>query len=223
MVWGVALVKTSWIDVSRALEPGMPVWPGDPPVRLERLFDRERGDACTVSHLSATVHAGTHVDAPRHYVQGGAGVDEMPLAICIGAARVVEVAAHSPLPADAFAGQRIAAGQRVLLRAADAPRSAAASAGSKGVRLSVAAARFLASRRVSLVGVDGMSVGPADEEGDEVHRVLLGAGVWVLEGLDLSGVRPGRFKMVCLPLRLPGADGSPARVLLRPIPAWRSR
>jgi arylformamidase len=201
-------MRAAWIDITRPLAPGMAVWPGDPQVRLERFLDPGKGDPCTASVLSTSVHAGTHVDAPRHYLAGGAGIDEIPLSVCVGAARVMDIGLPGPLPAEVFAGRRIGPRQRILLRTG----GAAVGDGS----LSLGAARFLAVRGVSVVGTDGMSIGPPDEEGDEVHRALLCAGVWVIEGLDLALVWEGRCDLVCAPLRLPGADGAPARVLVRP-------
>lgn len=198
----------------------MPVWPGDPPVVVERLLDRLRGDRCTVTTVSSSVHVGTHVDAPFHYLKGGAGIDAIPLSVCVGSARVIEVAGGVPAPVEALHGRRIGPRQRLLFKAAGAQSE---HGDLPGTCLSLAAARFLAARRVGLVGVDGMSVGPAGAEGDEVHGVLLRAGVWVVEGLDLSVVRQGRFEMVCLPLRLKGADGAPARVILRAMRAGSAR
>lgn len=194
-----------WLDASRPLVTGMPVWPGDPPVAVTRVLAREAGDACQVSTLATSVHAGTHVDAPCHYLEGGAGVEAMPPWVCIGLARVVRGVGSSPLASEALLGLRVGRGQRLLF----------AGGGADGA-LSLAAARFLARRRVALVGTDAPSVGPPGEEGDEVHRVLLASGAWILEGLVLEGVRAGRYEFVCAPLLLPGADGAPARVFLRP-------
>lgn len=176
---------SDWLDISRPIRNGMPVWPGDPEVRIEPVTRIEDGAPCNVTALSLCAHAGTHVDAPLHYFQGGAGVDAMPLEACVGPARCIEL-----LELDS-----VQAGERVLL---------------KGVLDAPAAAR-LAARRPLLVGTGGMTIGD-----DQTHRVLLGAGVWILEGLDLSGVPSGCYDLICLPLRLAGADGAPARALLRP-------
>jgi arylformamidase len=201
------------MDVTQPLGPETVVWPGDPPVVLERFSDQLRGEVWTASRLATSVHAGTHVDAPRHYFAGGAGVETMPPSVCVGRARVLHMIAPPPWPAAVFLAQRIGRGQRLLLRTrsggtASPPPSVGA--------LSLEAARFLAARRIALVGIDAPSIGPQGEVGDEVHRVLLSAGIWIVEGLDLAGVPAGGCDLVCAPLRLPGADGAPARVLVRP-------
>lgn len=177
-----------WIDISVPLEEGIAVWPGDPPFRLQPVTALARGDSSNVTALSMCLHTGTHIDAPRHYIEGGAAVDEMPPEAGIGPARVAALA-------NLKSARR---GERLLLK----------TGGSAG--LSEEAARSLAAAGVRLLGIDALSIGS-----DPVHRILLGAGLWIVEGLDLSRVAPGRYDLVCLPLRIPGADGAPARALLR--------
>ncbi len=207
-----------WVDISTPLEDGMAVWPGDPPVRVTRFLDLGRGDPCTVSHLSLGAHAGTHVDAPLHVLPGGAPVDAMPLDATVGPARVIAIRDPRSVEPAELAEHALARGERVLLRTrrpdrrpVDAPLDPVS------VPVSPAAARFLVERGVRTVGVDSLSVGGVGPEGDETHRTLLGAGVWVVEGLDLSAVAPGDYELICLPLRLAGAEGAPARALLRPL------
>ncbi len=216
---GGTALRSDWLDVTQPLGPETVVWPGDPPVVLERFSDQRRGDPWTASRLAASVHAGTHVDAPRHYFPNGGGVETMPLVVCVGRARVLHITAPPPWPAAAFAGRRIGRGQRLLLRTGAGGGSPPPVAGA----LSLEAAELLAARGIALVGVDGPSIGPPGAAGDDVHRVLLGAGVWIVEGLDLARVPAGACDLVCAPLRLPGADGAPARVLVRPRAAPRAR
>ena len=181
-------MEPSWLDISTPIRNGMPVWPGDPEVRIGRVASIER-DGVNVTALSMCAHAGTHIDAPRHYFSGGASIDEMPPDVAVGPVRVT-----GGLPFDCRPGERI------LI---------------KGAVLTPEVAGHLARRGVSLIGVDSLSVGPEGKDGDEVHRVLLTAGVWVVEGLDLSAVEPGEYQLICLPLRIAGADGAPARAFLR--------
>jgi arylformamidase len=183
-------VNGGWIDISTPIRDGMPHWPGDPDVRVWRFSSIEYGGA-NVTALSMCAHTGTHVDAPLHYVPGGASVDELPPEVGLGPARVVAEAPGDCRP-----------GERILF---------------KGSALTLEAARQLARAGLRLAGVDSLSAGPAGAEGDEIHRVLLEAGVWILEGLDLSAVEPGQYELLCLPLRIAGADGAPARAFLRPI------
>ncbi len=196
-----------WVDVSQPLVSGLAVWPGDPPVVVERFQHLDRGDPCSVSRLSTSLHAGTHVDAPCHYLAGGAGIEALPLALCVGAAVILEVASGGGVVPSELVGRLPRRVRRVLFKSAG---------GTGGTWLTLAAARFLAEGKVALVGVDGPSVGAADAEGEEVHRLLLGAGVWILEGLELAKVPAGPCHLVCAPLLVVGADGAPARVFLRP-------
>jgi arylformamidase len=162
-------------DVSVPVRTGMPVYPGDPEVRLERVSDHP-----VISRLDFGVHSGTHVDAPLHFLEAGNATEDLRLEVLVGPCEVVE-------------GTGVA--ERVLIKGAS---------GFDG-----ALARKLVDEGVRLVGVDQMSVGDED-----AHRVLLGAEVVVVEGLDLSGVEPGPYELYCLPLKLVGSDGAPARAIL---------
>ena len=183
----------SWIDVSVPLGPRTAVWPGDPPVEIERVQDLDRGDEATVTRITMSTHAGTHVDAPSHYLKGGATLDTMPLGVGLGPARVARYEGD-------VVALRPRRGERLLLRT-----------GRPDAALGIEAARIIAALPLRLVGIDTMSIGDAD-----VHRVLLAAGVWIVESLDLSHAPPGRYDLVCLPLRIAGAAAAPARVALRP-------
>jgi arylformamidase len=200
-------VAGAWIDISTPLRAGMPVWPGDPPLRLERLAAIGSGDACNLTAISACLHTGTHVDAPLHYLEGGAGIERMPLDATTGAARVIEIRGRRAIGPAELAPHCIRRGERVLFKTV----SARARRGCLGRD----AAEYLAARGVRAVGIDALSIGAPDEEGDEVHRILLSAGVWIVEGLELARVRAGRYELVCLPLNIPGADGAFARAMLR--------
>ena len=190
------------IDISRRIEPGMVIYPGDPPLVMEPALSRARGDVANVTRLGLGTHTGTHVDAPAHFLDGGAGVEALPLDALIGPAHVADAGAPiGALDATALRALGVPDGaERVLLKRA--PDDG----------LTGDAARLLVDRGVRLVGVDCLTVGD-----EEAHRVLLGAGVVALEGLDLSRVAPGSWRLICLPLLIPGADGAPARAVLEPL------
>lgn len=210
------------IDISLPIAEGMVHWPGDPAPRVTRLADLERGDACTLTALAMSAHTGTHVDAPRHYLRAGATLDGMSLAGLLGAARVVEITDPRAVTVDELAGKGIRRGERVLLKTRNSlVEGDLTPLLVDHVALSGAAARWLAARGVAAVGIDAFSVDPPDRS--EAHLALLSAGVWIIEGLRLAGVEPGRWELVCLPLRLAGAEGAPARAVLRPLPARRRR
>lgn len=209
-------MKTGWIDVSVPLGSGMVHWPGDPEVSISRISSMENGDECNVSAISMTAHTGTHMDAPLHFLADGAGMDRLPLDAVIGPARVIAIGDPRSVTAAELARHRIRRGERILFKT-----RGAAVRWKKGtfqedyVYVSLDAARLLAARGVRVVGVDYLSVGGFREDAAETHRTLLSAGIWIIEGLDLSRVKPGRYDLVALPLRIAGGDGAPARVALR--------
>ena len=209
---------TDWIDVSIPVHDGMLHWPGDPDVRVRQSHAIERGDPVNLTQLSMSAHTGTHMDAPVHYLAGASTMDALPFAATIGRARVVVLDTPGPISPHLLESADIQAGERLLLKTRNSdhpwPRR---EFDADFTALSAAAARWLAGRRIRLLGIDYLSVGPCDEEGDEVHRALLAAGIWIIEGLDLTPVEAGLYELLCLPLRLAGADGAPARALLRPL------
>jgi len=208
----------AWIDVSVTVRHGMPHWPDNPPIVVQRPMELLRGHACNLSHLAMGVHTGTHIDAPVHFIHQAAGVDEMPLSATMGPARVIEIADPRVITADELRGHSLQAGERVLFRTANSPRCWQADRFVEDfVYISEQAAEHLAETRVRTVGVDYLSVGGYHADGAKIHRILLSAGIWIIEGLDLSAVRAGRYEMICLPVKLHGSDGAPARALLRPL------
>ena len=208
----------AWIDVSVTVRHGMPHWPDNPPIVVQRPMELLRGHACNLSHLAMGVHTGTHIDAPVHFIHQAAGVDEMPLAATMGPARVIEIADPRVITADELRGHSLQAGERVLFRTANSPRCWQADRFVEDfVYISEQAAEHLAETRVRTVGVDYLSVGGYHADGARIHRILLSAGIWIIEGLDLSAVRAGRYELICLPVKLHGSDGAPARALLRPL------
>lgn len=205
-----------WIDVSVPLEGGMVTWPGDEEVRVERLQEVGRGDPCTLTRLVLGTHAGTHVDAPSHYLPGGVTLDAMPPEAMLGPARVIAIGNPVAVTPGELARHRIRRGERLLLRTRNSRRRWWESPFAEDyVFVSPAAARWLAERQVRCVGIDALSVGGFREGGRETHEALLGAGIWIIEGLALTAVRPGPVDLVCLPLRIPGAEGAPARAMVR--------
>lgn len=205
-----------WIDISVPLHHGMVVWPGDPPVRIERISAIEDGQATNLSAVSMCLHTGTHVDAPLHFLAGGPGVAEMPPGALIGPARVVGVRDPKVIRVRDIQAPGIRRGERILFRTRNSRRCWRAAGFCRDyVYLAPEAAAWLALRGVAAVGIDYLSIGAPGEEGDEVHRILLRAGIWIIEGLDLSPAPPGRYELVCLPLKVVGGDGAPARAVLR--------
>lgn len=207
-----------WIDVSVPLRDGMVHWPGDPPISIRRVSDVEHGDSHTLSELAMGSHSGTHVDAPLHFIRQGAGIDRMPLDIAVGRARVIDIKDSESVKVADLEPLQIRRGERVLFKTRNSPRAWQSNAFVEDfVFVSDEAGDYLVQRGVALVGVDYLSVGGYRHKGSNIHRALLGSGIWIIEGLDLSGVRPGDYDLICLPLRLEQGDGAPARVILRPL------
>ena len=193
------------LDVSVPLREGMVTYPGDPTVKLELASAIADGDAVNLTRIDFGLHTGTHVDAPVHFIDGADGVDLVPLDVLVGPCEVVEA---PDLTRDSVA--RVPAGtERVLFKTPNSELWASDEFADGFAQLDGEAARLLVERGVRLVGVDYLSVGDED-----AHRVLLGAGVVPVEALDLRGVEPGAYELVCLPLRVVGADGAPARAVL---------
>lgn len=206
-----------WIDISMPLRPGMTIWPGDPPLGLERLLALDRGDSMNLTAASLSLHTGTHIDAPAHFLAGAAGIESLPLDAAVGPARVIRIRDAQAIRAAELHRHAVRRGERLLFRTRNSERGLAAQSFVQDyVCLDRDAAEYLARRRVRSVGIDYLSIGAFGAGGEETHRILLAAGVWIIEGLDLGRVRPGRYDLVCLPLNIPGSDGAPARAILRP-------
>lgn len=203
-------------DISLTITPTLPVWEGDPPIRLSQPSHLERGDICTITRLDISAHTGTHLDAPAHFIRGGSTVETLDLDTLIGPALVVDARGYGHLTAQAFDALAIPAGvQRLLLRTDNSLRWQRGETAFAVDFIAIAAsgAAWLVEHGVRLVGIDYLSVGPFDN-GVPTHETLLGAGVIAVEGLDLSAVEPGEYQLICLPVKIGGADGAPCRAVL---------
>ena len=201
------------IDISVPIHEGMPVYDKNPGVRLDRALSIDRGDPANVSRLDFGVHTGTHVDAPLHFVPDGAGAETLPLDVLVGPAYVAATDVESG-PIDAAALERSAIpddAERVLLKTRNGALWDGRPFTRDFVRLDGSGATFVLDRGIRLVGIDYLSIGDQD-----AHRLLLHGGVVPVEGLDLRTVEPGWYDLICLPLKLVGSDGGPARAVLRP-------
>jgi arylformamidase len=210
--------KSQWIDISVPLRSAMVHWPSDPPVTIKLAEDMEHGDTANLSVISMGAHSGTHVDAPIHFIRQGMGVDRMPLDTMVGRARVVEIKDTESIKPEELFQHGIRRGERILFKTRNSSQVWQTDTFIEDfVFISDEAARFLAERGVRVVGVDYLSVGGFRRGGSYVHKTLLGGGVWIIEGLDLSRVSPGMYDLICLPLKLDRGDGAPARAILRPV------
>lgn len=204
-------------DLTLTISSDIPVWPGDPPVDLKRVSKIGDGANANVSHINMSVHTGTHVDAPYHFFENGETVENLPLKILIGRAYVV----HLPDKIELITTEILENAnipprtRRVLLRTRNSTLWAKGNLPFQEdfVAIDEDAASYLVKRGVKLVGVDYLSVAPYKNSAP-THKILLEAGVVVVEGLDLSSVSQGRYNFYCLPLKLANSDGAPARAIL---------
>ena len=210
----------AWIDATATLDSATtPVYQGDAPLRFTFLKDMRRGDGFTLSQFSMGAHSGTHVDAPMHFVAGGAGVDEVPLGALVGLARVIQIADSVQAIDAAELGRHAWRGaERVLFRTRSTERRWMSSAVFHTDFAYVApdAAQLLADAGVKLVGIDYISAEQFGAPAPLAHRALLGKGIPIVEGLDLTAVPAGDYDLVVLPIKVRGHEGAPARAIVRP-------
>jgi arylformamidase len=204
-------------DITRTLTPRTAVFPGDTPVSIAPVMQMRRGDSCNVTSITMSAHAGTHVDAPRHYSDEGEGIDTIPLNVLIGAARVVTIAESVITVAAlerAIAASHESQATRLLIHttASDTPDD---EWNPDFVYFTPEAVDWLGANGLRLIGVDMPSVDPATSKDLPAHKAFLKHGVIIMENLCLRGVPDGDYELFALPLRIAGNDAAPARVVLQ--------
>jgi arylformamidase len=204
-------------DISVPISPEVPVWPGDSKVVLEQIRAISKGDSSTDSRLACSVHTGTHVDAPAHFIDNGATVEQLPMEVLIGKAMVVDIPDDDIITPEIIEAQRLPAEtERLLFKTKNSALWAdpAHQFNTDFVALSAESARWIVQRGIKLVGIDYLSIQMFKDAEPLTHRILLEAGVIILEGLNLQGINPGAYQLICLPLKLAGSEGAPARAVL---------
>jgi arylformamidase len=202
-------------DISLNLSAETVRWATSTPFELVERRRMSRGDQNNSSGASMSLHAGTHIDAPFHFVADGATIDELPLERFIGPALVHAVETERYIEPRHLAALDLDGVSRVLFKTRNSALLRQKNYEPDFIAFSVAAAELLAARGVALVGLDYLSVAHAGEEQVPVHRAFLTRGVALLEGVDLSDVAPGRYELICFPLKIQSADGAPCRAVLR--------
>jgi arylformamidase len=226
------MAKTEWFDITLPLNkeiplpPALPPQPGQPPppesriplATVYRFFDVDKGDKVTMSRVEMSSHDGTHIDAPLHFIPGGTTIDAMPIETTVGPCRVIEIKDEKSVTVKELEPYKIKAGERILFKTKNSPGVyAVRQYAGKFVTISLEAARYLAEKKIRLVGIDYISVASAEtmENVGDVHKAFLGNGIFILEALNLAGVKPGNYELICLPLRIEKGDAGPCRVILR--------
>ncbi|MEK7729924.1 MAG: cyclase family protein [candidate division KSB1 bacterium] len=200
-----------WLDVTLPLDESTPPFPGDPGLVVQKLMAYERGENCCLSAIALSAHLGTHVDAPLHFVPNGASIEQIPLETLIGSAHVVEIITRHGIPAEQLRRLLPESCARLLIKTST--RDALLSRPTAW--LTASAAKLLVEKKMKLVGIDSPSVDAMNATQAEAHHILLQHGGLIIENLALSNITAGEYEMICLPLKLVGLEGAPARVVLK--------
>ena len=222
------MTESEWIDISLPLGKEIPILSSDyaadeSKIKLplvDRLFDVNEGDKVTMSQISMNSHDGTHIDSPLHFIPGGSTIDNMPIDTTVGPARVLGIKNDKEITVEELEPYDIQAGERILFKTKNSPGVYTARQ-HKGqfVTISPDAAKYLADKKIRLVGMDYLTIAGSDpmENVGIVHKAFLDNGIFIIEGLNMEGVEPGDYDLVCLPLRLENGDAGPCRAVIKPI------
>jgi arylformamidase len=199
------------IDLTLPIRPGMVVYPGDPEVHLERSSSIAAGDPANISRLDFGVHTGTHIDAPLHFIEGAAGAEAVPLEALVGPAVVVDATLlEGDIDEAALETLDLPDGaERLIFKTRNSELWNSETFSHDFISFVESGARRIVDMGLRLVGIDYLSIGD-----EPAHHVLLGADVVPVEGLDLREVTPGAYELICMPMKIAGSDGAPARVVL---------
>jgi arylformamidase len=203
------------MDISLAMDQQLLTWPSDPVYRLHKFASFESGKPCDASEVSMSVHTGTHIDAPAHFIQGGATMMAWKPEITCGPCRIVEIEHSTAITADELIPLNIKQGERVLFRTKNSDKIWWQQAFDESfIHIAPDAAALLAALKPACVGIDYLSVG-SPTTGVETHQLLLGANIWLLESLNLTQVIPGTYELLFLPIHLSEAEAAPGRALIK--------
>lgn len=204
-------------DISLTLSPNLPTWPGDPGLHLALSESMDRGDHVNVTKISTSVHVGTHVDAPHHFLNDGRTVEQLSLEVLTGPCYVVQLPDDvDAITADVLERAELPAESKRILfgtRNSHLWANGETAFQTNFVAIAEDGAEWLVQRGVALVGVDYLSVAPYGDS-EPTHKAFLKAGVVLVEGLNLSNIMRGFYDLYCLPLKIAGCDGAPARAIL---------
>lgn len=205
-------------DITVPISPALPVYPGDPLVEITPIAQIAAGDMANVSRIVLSSHSGTHIDAPRHFFPNGRSVDALDMRVLLGPVRICELHQTHHITAQDLQHLALQNCQRILFKTSNSTLWSKPGFQTDYIALTESAAAFLLALHVQLIGIDYLSVDAFVRQDFPVHRLLLSAGVVILEGLNLQAVPPGDYELVVLPLLLQNGDGAPARAILRPLP-----
>lgn len=210
-------MDTNWIDVSLPVTENLLTWPTDPEYKIYKFASFERGNPCNASEVSMSVHTGTHIDAPAHFIRDGKTIESWKPEITIGLCRVIEIDHPEEITEEEIRSKNIQPGERVIFKTNNSKINWwEKSFNPKFVNVSPPAAAYLATIKPLCIGIDYLSVG-GQETGVLTHQHLLGAGIWLLESLNLQQIEEGNYELIFMPVNLSGSDGAPGRALMRKV------
>lgn len=202
-------------DLSIIIKEEMPIYPGDNGFKRQKIMRLDNGDSSNLSAIHMGAHTGTHIDAPRHFLNDGISIEQLSLDALVGPARVIEVSAVSEIMLKDIISKLSNPPERILFKTDNSKLWQSSDFHKDFVYLSQEAADFLISEKIKLVGIDYLSIEKFHSPDHYIHKQLLGAGIIILEGINLSEVEEGDYELICLPLKIQGSDGSPVRAILR--------
>ncbi|MGN6569045.1 MAG: cyclase family protein [Flavipsychrobacter sp.] len=208
---------TGWIDISATIFDGMVRWPTDPAVHIYKAEEIGKDDSpANVTGISTTAHVGTHIDAPLHFYKDGNDVASISLEKLIGKAHIVHIQNEKKcITTEEIKDIAIAAGDSILFRTKNSERDWSHEPFTEEyVYLNTEASQYLVDKGVNCIGIDYLSLGNKEND-PEVHRIVLGAQIVIIEGLILKDIEPGQYEMICLPLKIKDSDGGPSRVIVK--------
>ncbi len=209
--------SAEWIDATVEIRDGMLHWPGDHDVQITQSVTIEEGGVANVTYMQLSAHTGTHVDAPLHFVDKGKDIAQIALNRLMGKVKVIEIKGIYEITLDEIKDKITSSDERIIFKTKNSKSDWFNKEFSENfVYLATDAAEFLKEKGVLTIGIDYLSIAGM-VNGIEVHRILLGEEIFIIEGLDLRFIEAGDYEMICLPLKIKGSDGSPARVLLKKV------
>jgi len=201
-------------DISIGIDENLPLWPGDPELRLQWAANIEQGDLVNLTELSMGIHTGTHIDAPLHFLPNGKPIDSLSLNVFVGEAQVVAIPQDVNLiTVDILQDVCEIIAARILFKTKNSQLWETSKFQQDYVALEASAAQWLVDQGVQLVGIDYLSIAPFKDPAP-THEILLSNDVVIIESLDLRLVKPGIYTLICLPLKLVGREAAPARAIL---------
>ncbi len=216
----MAAEKGKWIDISYPLSKDMIYWPHDPvpPSVVSNSMTVEEG-TITMTQMTINTHHSTHIDAPRHFFPDGQTIDQMPLDAIMGPARVIEIKDTVSIKPEELEAHNIQAKERILFQTINSSYYQKGKFVEDFVYISTEAAHYLKDKGVAVVGIDYLAIGSFKDRDNliEVHKTLVGNGIWVIEAINLSEVKAGNYEIICLPIKIKDGDAAQARAILRPL------